>query len=150
MTKWPWAAVVLVLTAAPVFAAPANPDLRVYGSVWVDEETGDKHGMEVELRTGPAPTAVVTWCDGDCYGGKIVPVRLSGQRISFTLMLDGLVDLHGRPAKPLATRYEGTLSEGTMSLTSPDRARTWREHLRRFDHPRPGQTAWLACGKPAC
>ena len=147
MTTWPLAAVVLVITASSVAAAPAIPDVRVYGSVWADEETGDKHGMEVALG---AQTAVVTWCDGDCYGGKVVPVRRSGQRISFTVTLDGLVDLHGRPARPLATRYDGRLSEGALTLTSPDRPRTWREHLKRFTRPRPGQTAWLACGQPEC
>jgi hypothetical protein len=144
------AAGAFLLTASPISAAPHKPDVRVYGSAWLDPETGDKHGMEVELRTGPSATAVVTWCDGDCYGGKAVPVRRSGQRVSFTVMLDGLVDLHGRPAKPLATRYEGTLSERTLNLRSPDRPRTWRERLVRMPHPGPGQTAWLACGKPEC
>jgi len=144
------ASVVLVLIASPVWAAPLKPDVRVYGSAWVDEETGDMHGMEVELRMGPSPSAVVTWCEGECHGGKVIPVRRKGRKISFTTAWNDLVDQNGRPAKSLTTRYEGDLSDEALVLRSPDRPRRWRERLRRFAHPRPGQTAWLACGKPEC
>ena len=150
ISTWLLAAAALVLAPAPSSAAPLKPDVRVYGSAWVDEKTGDMHGMEVELRLQTPTSAVVTWCQTGCYGGKVVPVRLSGRRISFTVAWDGLVDQDGRPAKPMTTRYVGDLSERMLILSSPDRPRTWREHLTRQPHPRPGQTAWLACGKPEC
>ena len=150
MSRWLLAAAAVLLTASPICAAQPS-GARVYGSVWAEEETGDLRGMEVELRPGTPASAVVTWCEGECRGGKVVPVRRSGRRISFTVItLDGIVDRNGRPAKPLTTRYVGELSEGMLVLRSPDRLPSWRERLKRFPSPRPGQTAWLACGEPKC
>jgi hypothetical protein len=73
------------VAAEPVLAATAH-FAGVWSSVRYIAEAGDDLGMEVEIIDKPQPVAVVTICEGSCYGGKAWPVVIQGDRVSFSVL----------------------------------------------------------------
>jgi len=140
------AVMALSATAWPIAAqTPAG----VYSSVRVHPETGDVLGDEIEFRPGHKLTAVVTICEGSCWGGKVWPVTVTGDRIDVPVLMQGLVDQAGRPAKDRPLALVGHFRGGSLRLEAQGEPSS-RETLKRLRRPRPNQTAMLACGKPNC
>lgn len=135
--------------SAPALPVAAQTPVGVYSSVRVHRETGDVLGDEIEFRPGPKLTAVVTICEGSCWGGKAWPVTISGNRITIPVLMQGLVDQDGRPVKDIPVPLTGQFSGGVLRIEARDEPLS-RETLKRLPHPKPNQTALLACGKPSC
>ena len=136
----------LFAAASPV---SAQTPTGVYSSVRVHPETGDVLGDEIEFRPGPKLTAVVTICEGSCWGGKAWPVTINGNRITIPVLMQGLVDQDGRPVKDIPVPLIGRFSRGALRIEARGEPLS-RETLKRLSHPTPNQTARLACGKPSC
>ena len=145
---WVWATFAsAVSSAGHVAPAAASPDpSRVYSSVRYIEEAGDDVGMEVEVITKPRPAAVVTICEGECWGGRTWPPVITGRQISFSVV-EKLTDWHGKPAKLLTLNFVGRF-EGD-ALIIKNRVDVPTERLRRVVDPIPGQTAQLGCANMA-
>jgi len=134
--------------AGPTLAATAH-FAGVWSSVRYVAEAGDDLGMEVEIIDKPQPVAVVTICEGSCYGGKTWPAVIRGNKISFSVS-EALVDQNGEPAKPLKMSFVGQLTGRTLSLRMDGESDAPEERLQRVAHPKPNQTAKLGCGKARC
>lgn len=136
-----------MLSAVQVMPALAATDLAgTYSSVRYVREAGDDLGMEVEVRTKPQPTVVVTICEGGCWGGKTWPAVITDRQISFSV-LEELVDQDGRPATPQRLSFVGRFEGGTLVL---EQSGVPPERLKRVARPTPGQTARLGCSATAC
>lgn len=137
----------LVLIAIVGLSAAASPVaskalVGVYSSVRIHPETGDLIGDEIEFLSGPRLRAVVTICEGDCWGGKAWPVTVTGNRITIPVQMQGLVDQDGHPVKDEPRPLSGRLRGEDLRIDG--------ETLKRLRRPRPHQTAILGCGKPSC
>jgi hypothetical protein len=136
---------VLSCTTTPSWAQIPS---GVYSSVRYNRESGDVLGDQIEIRLGPKPVAVVTLCEGDCYGGKIWPVLIRGNHIEITVQED-LADQDGHPVKGKLIPLVGEFRDGVLRVQVPGEPLS-REILKRVGAPKPNQTAQLACGRPAC
>jgi len=135
-----------ILASGHVMPARAANDLGgTYSSVRNHPYTGDVMGAEVEVRTTPRPTVVVTICEGSCWGGKVWPAVITKHQISFSVVED-LVDQDGRPV-PQRLNFVATFEGGSLVLKQKG---VPAEKLRRVAHPRPGQTARLGCDATVC
>jgi hypothetical protein len=140
--------IALSVTAEPVLAATAH-FAGVWSSVRYVAEAGDDLGMEVEIINNPQPVAVVTICEGSCYGGKAWPAVIQGDKITFSVLQD-LVGRNGKPVKPLKMSFVGQLKEQILSVRMLNEQDVPEERLKRVAHPKPSQTAKLGCGKATC
>jgi hypothetical protein len=131
--------------AAISVATATSPDLSgVYSSVRYAEEAGDDLGMEIEIITKPRPIAVVTICEGQCWGGKTWPVVIDGRDISFSVE-EAFNDQNGKPVKPRILEFAGRLEGDVLVVDMPGASDVPEERLKRVAHPAPGQTARLGC-----
>jgi hypothetical protein len=136
------------LWAVPVASATSSKDISgVYSSVRYIKEAGDDLGMEIDVVTKPQPSAVVTICEGQCAGGKLWPVIITGRKIEFSVVED-LVDQDGKPVEPLKMSFVGRFSGNTLFLKQVGVGLS--EKLHRVAHPVPNQTARLGCGAERC
>jgi len=144
------AAMLIVAMACAGFQTEAATPIHsgVYQSLRYVEESGDLLGLEVEVRAGLHPSIVVTDCEGCCCCGKAWPLIANGGRLDFTVT-DDLVDQAGRPLRGKPIRYVGLVRGTTIILTSPD-LDGFRETLKKVRHPKPDQTARLACEGSGC
>jgi len=137
-------------TSATSGAPATSSDLSgVYSSVRYVEEAGDDLGMEIEVITTPQPVAVVTICEGQCWGGKTWPVVIDGRKISFSVV-EELKDQDGKPSKPLTLNFVGELRGDVLVVHKRDASDVPEERLKRVANPPPGQTARLGCNAAAC
>jgi hypothetical protein len=139
------ATICLIAVASPV---AAQTPVGVYSSVRVHPETGDVLGDEIEFRPGPKLMAVVTICERARWGGKAWPVTVTGSRIAIPVLMQGLVDQDGRPAKDQPVPLVGSFTGGILRIET--QREPLSETLKRLRSPRANQTAMLACGKPNC
>lgn len=114
----------------------------VYGNVAYSDETGDAGGFEVALdgERSSGPTVTFTICEGGCYGGETWPVAISGDRIAFTVVHEGMRS-DGAVWRE-AEHYEGTFEGDVLTLRSPQFPGQ-AFHLPRITDPEPGRTARL-------
>ena len=140
--------IALSAAAEPVLAATAHFD-GVWSSVRYVAEAGDDLGMEVEIIDKPQPIAVVTICEGACYGGKAWPAVIQGDKITFSV-LQSLVDQNGKHVTPLKMTFVGQLKGRTLSVQMPNGSDVPEDRLKRVANPKPNQTAKLGCGKAVC
>lgn len=137
--------------AGNAMAANAADPIKegVYKHLDYIEEAGDLLGMALHIKGGENPTVVVTTCEGGCSGGKEWPLRVSGNRISFTIC-DEVQDELGRPAPCQPVNYAGRISREGKLIVSVVGERSTRLVLERVPYPRPGEVETLACGRDHC
>jgi hypothetical protein len=134
-------AALVACAGCPVHAAPSLDG--VYKYLQYNQESGDLLGMEVDVRTGPNPTIVVTVCEGGCWGGERRPMTITGQTIAFTVC-ENATDQDGHPVPCKSQPYVGHFqADGTLVLMMPN-DRATRTVLRRVVHPKRDEVQSLA------
>jgi hypothetical protein len=112
-----------ILLLLATFGSKAQQQPRVTGffsDMHYIPEAGDVIGTEVWIVYAGRYYATVQIAEGSPAPPVVVPVEVSGSKVSFTVT-QHLVDRYGKPAPDFVTNFEGTITKAGLSGTANSR-----------------------------